>query len=77
LTKITVVVENGTKKIVPFEYGVFGEIIITSTRSDISEENTHVVLVDSKCINWEDGTILDAPCQDKMESHPFNLLYIP
>jgi hypothetical protein len=77
LTKITVVVEKSTGRIVPFEYGIYGEIIITSTRPEITEDCCNVLSVDSKCVNWELGTIMDAPCLDHIEAHPFNLLYLP
>jgi hypothetical protein len=77
MTKITIVLEKSTNKIIPFEYSADGEVIITSTHNDIDEDDLIVTNVEPCFINWEDMTLLSQPYKDHMEIHPFNLLYLP
>jgi hypothetical protein len=77
MTNITIVLEKSTQKIIPFEYATTGEIIISSTRNDIDIDDLVVKTVDCAYIDWDNMRLLSEPIKEKMEQHPFNLLYLP
>lgn len=70
MTKITVVIDKSTNKIVPFEYLDNGEIRIISIKP-IDEDLLIVKTVDSCRIDWDTNTILDLPQRKHIENHPF------
>lgn len=72
MTKITVLMNKYTKKLIPFTYGIYGEIIVETTE-EIDEDDLIVSLIDADYIDWDNNIILDEPKHDKMEVHPFNL----
>jgi hypothetical protein len=76
MTKITILLDKSTNKIIPFVYGDYGEIIVTSVDPNVKDENLIVSLVDAAYVDWEDMRLLAQPKKEFMESHPFNLFYI-
>lgn len=70
MTKITVVVDKKTGRLIPFAYADNGEIIIASTEH-FDEGDLIVTTVDSFRIDWEDNKLLSASVKKNIENHPF------